>query len=511
MSMRNVMAGLQCSDGDPRLGSCRYGSCPVRQRHGGRLRPLLFSSGALAAVVAGGLAPAVAQITATNPPAASLPAAVTQGIPATPLPVQGANNSNNFSAALGKPGVANPVPGSIVVRLNATVRFYVAAESSSLDTTKGVGPANTGAAKLNPYTTLGFMRLYFGMDGMATNGLRYGAAIEVRQNFGAATGSTANNQSSASTTGSTLFVRRAFGYLAGDQWGIVRFGQGDSPVGIFDNGVTTFQNFDGGGGWNGDVPGAIPGNAQPTFPFLSQAGADYGSSKIVYLSPQYAGFDFGVSFAPNNAALQDGNCSFAATGCYNLSSSSVASDGARFTNMYVVGARYQGIFGPVGVYAMADYYGSGHVQYTSTAPFSQFDGLSVADFGLAVTYAGFTIGGHGTTGTYNGQGALRPKGGVNGNAWLVGVQYATGPATVGASFYNFQSQGSPSLVNISQRNENALAVGFTYGIAPGLAIWGSYLYGTRHQGNFDFQTGTVGGAYNDVKSQAFGVGTIVKW
>ena len=76
---------------------------------------------------------------------------------------------------------------------------------------------------------------------------------------------------------------------------ILRFGQADGPFGIFDNGVTTFQGFDD-GGWNGDLPGAaIPGNAGPQFPFLSQQGAEYGSSKLVYLSPQLAGFDFGLS------------------------------------------------------------------------------------------------------------------------------------------------------------------------------------------------------------------------
>jgi hypothetical protein len=456
------------------------------------------------AIIAGAiLSPAVAQTV-------NLPPAATQGVVSLPGAVQSANNSNNTSAAPGKPGVPNPVPGSIVVHVNARVVFYGAAESSSLDKTAGTGPTNAGAAKLNPYTTLGFMRLYFGMDGLATNGLRYGGSIEIRQNYGAATGSTANDQSSASTTGSTLYVRRAFTYLAGDQWGIVRLGQADSPLGIFDNGVTTFQNFDD-GGWNGDINGAIPGNAQPTFPFLSLAGADYGSSKVAYFSPQVAGFDFGASWAPNNAAMNDGNCAFAASGCYNLSSSAASADAPRFTNFYVAAVRYQNIFGPVGLYAMGAYYGSGQVNYTGATPGNQFNPLSVGDFGAALNYAGFTVGGHGTIGTYNGQGALQPAGGVNAKAWLAGVQWAGGPLTIGGSFYNFQSQGAPSLVGISQRSENGLALGLTFNIAPGLAIWASYLYGTRHQGDYNFQTSAVGGAYNNVKSQAFGVGPVIRW
>jgi outer membrane protein OmpU len=471
------------------------------------MRSLLVAGATVAA--AGALSPAAAQ---TNPmPEMNLPPVSTQGIVARPGALQTANDSNDMAAVPSHSGVVNPVPGSVVVRINARVVYYLAAESSSLDKTAGTGPANTGAAKLGPDMTLGFMRLYFGMDGMATNGLRYGGAIEIRQNFGAAAGSTSSTDSSAISTGSTLYVRRAFGYVAGDRWGIFRFGQGDSPLGILDNGVTTFQNFDD-TAWNGpNINQAIPTNAQPTFPFLSLTGSDYGSSKLVYLTPQFSGFDFGVSWAPNNAALQDANCSTASSGCYNLTSSSATADATRYVNMYVAGARYQGTFGPVGVYGMAAYYGSGRVNYTGSTPGNQFNGLSVGDFGLALTYAGVTIGGHDTFGRTNGQGALQPSGGVHANAWLAGVQYSTGPFIIGTSFFNYQSQGSPSLVGISQRNENGLDVGLTLSIAPGLGIWAQYLYGNRHQGGFDFQTSAAGSAFNNVKSQAIGIGPFIRW
>ena len=246
----------------------------------------------------------------------------------------------------------------------------------------------------------------------------------------------------------------------------------------------------------------------------------------MYLTPQFGPVDFGFSYAPNNGSLQDGAtavnlsqptsttltaCNIAASGCYSLSSSSVASDAERYTKMYVAAARYQQAIGPVGIYAMAAYYGSGHVDYTGSTPGNNFNGLGVGDFGLAVTYAGFTVGGHGTLGDYNGQGALQPSGGVGAKAWLAGAQYSAGPIIVGASFYNFQSQGSPSLVGISQHSENGLDVGMTWTIAPGLAVWAQYLYGTRHQGGFDFQTNAVGAGYNNVKSQAFGIGPVIRW
>ena len=35
--------------------------------------------------------------------------------------------------------------------------------------------------------------------------------------------------------------------------------------------------------------------------FLGQAGNEYDNAKVVYLSPQIAGFDFGLQYAPNTS------------------------------------------------------------------------------------------------------------------------------------------------------------------------------------------------------------------
>ena len=83
------------------------------------------------------------------------------------------------------------------------------------------------------------MRLYFGADAMATNGLRYGAAIELRQNFAGAISSNSSSNASTYSSTSSVYVRRAFTYVAGENWGILRVGQADGIIGIFDNGVTT--------------------------------------------------------------------------------------------------------------------------------------------------------------------------------------------------------------------------------------------------------------------------------
>ena len=70
------------------------------------------------------------------------------------------------------------------------------------------------------------MRLYFGADAMATNGLRYGAGIELRENFPGSVGTNTNTGSSGYSSTETVFVRRAFTYVAGENWGLVRLGHG---------------------------------------------------------------------------------------------------------------------------------------------------------------------------------------------------------------------------------------------------------------------------------------------
>jgi len=460
---------------------------------------------------------ALAQTGSQNPPPN-----VMEGVAATPLPIQSANNSNNRSVLPQPNGVANPTPGSVVVHLNGRVLYAGVVESSTLDVFKAT--PTLPPAKLDAFGTVGFMRIFSGVDAMATNGLRYGASIELRQDFGPAAGSTANSGGSANSFSSTVFVRRAFTYLATDKVGIIRLGQGDGPIGLFDLGVTTFQTFDT-GGWDSDLTGTVPGNAQLSFPFSSLQGAEYIPSKLVYISPQLAGFDFAFAYAPNNDALNQGpninsltstastltTCAVAASGCPTLAASNVALDGTRFRNYTETGVRYQGNVGPVGLYGFGIYVNSGHVNVNPPVAGSQFNGLNYGDFGLAATYGGWTIGGHATVGQYNGVNGLQPRGGVPANAWLAGVQYTAGPWVAGASYYVYDSQGSPLTVGIAQRREVGLAVGTTYTLAPGLDLIASYLYGTRHQGDFNFGTSTLGAANNDTKVQLFSLATYIKW
>ncbi len=191
-----------------------------------------------------------------------------------------------------------PAPGSVVVRFGGQVNWYAANITDSGDRTR----AGTPAFKQATYSFGDYIRMFPSVDGVAANGLRYGAFSELRvENFINAGGG-ANASVSATDRSSTLYVRRAWGYLGLANLGTLRFGTGDGAGGLFDNG--TFQNFDP-GAWNGDVNNLVSANAQPTFPFQGGVGAFYATDKLTYLSPQVYGLEFGLSYEPDTSNITD--------------------------------------------------------------------------------------------------------------------------------------------------------------------------------------------------------------
>src|SRR5690349_6271422 len=112
---------------------------------------------------------------------------------APPGAVPGANNNNN-SFGTARPGAAAvPTPGTLVIHLNArvTVEYVQAWNSVTNQAVPAVGAGSGFKASGNEMAM--YARLYPGVDGMAANGLRYGAAIEIRNNFGAPTTGSNNN------------------------------------------------------------------------------------------------------------------------------------------------------------------------------------------------------------------------------------------------------------------------------------------------------------------------------
>ena len=390
-------------------------------------------------------------------------------------------------------GQSYPTPGTVTVRLNGRFReyAYVANNGSVRTSNYGVTGANgttssTGAAvganavtggvnqqgsnRLSNYGFEGYARLYPGFDGVAANGLKYGASLEIRQDnaFGAG-GGTDGSISSTTRDRGALYLRREWGYIGTDRFGSVRFGSSDQPSSLFITG--SGENFDD-GGLNGDVAGFLANGGGYVYPF-ADVGNLYSTTKIVYLSPQFYGVDFGLSYEPSTAAIGNdsgagcggngnpangnslitsGGANTAAPGCDALNSTSTG-DISRRKDTYEGLVRYRGTFGSFGVVGTASYDGSGRVHdsgvvgSTTDPKRMKYEDLSVGDFGLAVTYGGLTVGGNYQVGRYNvpgggGFGGLVTKGQPNANAFNATVSYTIGPVIVGAAFSESWYQGN---------------------------------------------------------------------
>ena len=495
------------------------------------MRKLLLAG----AAILGGTTGAWAQGEAAAPQAFQ-----SQGMVAMPWAGGPAANNNNNAFGEARKGVtAVPTPGTIVIRLNGRVEVDVGASFTSAD--KAGSIIGGGNFKVNPIGISSYMRLYPGVDGLATNGLRYGASIELRQNFGNpnnATAFTAASSPSGYSSAETVLVRRAFVYVGSDKMGILRMGQTDGVISLFDNGSFTSQGFDGGlGNFNGGAMQALAPGAGVAIPFawLSQAGSEYSNAKIVYLSPQFFGFDFGVQYAPNmgnsysnstgSTALQAAACNAAGAGCI---ATTTGNDPTRWLNQVAVGARYQGTFGGVNVGAFAVYEtagkeqingggiaagGPGYVAGATSTALMRYDNLNFVNAALKVevpsvglTWAIDYIGG-----ALNGQLSMRPTGGAPMNAVVTGLVYRNGKWVFGAEVGIVESQGQANLTKISQRKETEFAIGGTYNAAPGLAFVLEYMHTERHQGQFDFVTGSTTTGTRDVKGNGLTFATVVTW
>ena len=462
---------------------------------------------------------------------------------------------------------SSPDPGTVTVRLNGRFRFYagVVNQSEANNNASGTATGNvnvatgqgtaTGTNKLNNYTFGEYARLFPGFDGVAANGLKYGASLEIRSdNASGAGGGSFGGISQSNRERGALYLRREWGYIGTDKLGTIRLGATDQPSSLYMTG--NFENFDA-GGLNGDAPGLIAGNLYMTWPF-ADVGNYYTTSKAVYLSPQLYGFDFGVSYEPNTGAVGLGsNCgtgsgvganfvnpagSFtqaagangngvAGPGCDALSSSPSNAESGRRKNTVDALLRYRGTFGAFGIAATGGYIGGGHVLDNSGAVFTNnalapggirpnYDGLSIGDFGVAVTYGGFSVGGKYMYGRYNGQWSLAPKGVRPGEAFLIGASYTVGPLVFGAHYLDYRSAGDiPNAAAGRNRREQGIAAGATYSLAPGLSLFASYFINQRNQPGYDFITGQGVSATapngvrfnNKVTGQVFALGTGFSW
>lgn len=384
-------------------------------------------------------------------------------------------------------------PGKAIVRIDAAVVTMFGFGSSTNDKAQVGGVS----VKNDPYAMIMYARMYPAFDAQTTGGLRYGGFMEIRTNSTATSG--------ASRSGNTLFMNRAYGYLGGDSWGRIAFGQVDGVLGLMN--VGTFQGF-ADGGLNGSAPGLIANSDNYIWRFPFSQGAEYQSMKFSYTSPKFAGFDFGLSFVPNTSSHAGGDiASVSAAGSGRAVNSAFASDANRFRNQYQVIGRYTGNLGPVGLAATVGYQGSGKVSVAGAGNARR--GLSNFDTGVQLSYMGFSVGGHYTVGQFNGALNLSAPGEKTAQVWLIGAQYSTGPWTAGVHYLNSKTPGVFG-AGTGMLKEYGVGAGVTYAWAPGVRTFVEFVYHNREESGRNLQVGT-GPAKSNVNGTAIVLGQAFRW
>jgi predicted porin len=374
-------------------------------------------------------------------------------------------------------------PGSLVVRLDGRVSWWAGVSGYTGQSYDGTKDSGFGFG--------GYIRLYPGFDGVAANGLQYGAQAEIREN-------TETTPDSASTE--TLYILREFGYFGLPKLGLVRFGQQEGALYLFDTGrfESGPEGFDD-GGWNGDIQTFFTSSAsRPVYPFTWTNNLRT-TDKIDYITPSFSGFSAGISFEPNQEAANDGPVPISEDGSTDLR-----------RNTLEVGAGYKLKLDGVGLNVSGGYLTAGSIANSDGA--NKYQDMSVGSFGATVTYDGLTFGGNTKFGSMNGTYEPTPVGGKAAVGFLLGAVYTIGHLSFGGSYFLYDDQGNYSKPKTEGQEQNiGVAAGATYLLVPGVKLFASYLYGTRHQGGYDYLSGAAGPAYNNTIAQVFAVGTWLYW
>lgn len=402
------------------------------------------------------------------------------------------------AAALFGPGVASAQEAP-TVRVGGYFRFNYAFVDQS--------GANAGGYNTGKSDFASDAEVHVIVTGKAANGLTYGATIEIQEDQ--------NRQATATTaTKTSLDIDEQYVWVAYPTLGQLRMGDEDGVVlGAM---VTGFNTSFGTGGFDGDVYDyIIGGNQRPSY---VAGGSLADSSKIIYTSPQFFGFDFGASFAFNNGEGEDSGCESVGAGCDRLGSGpyntgTVTNGILRMRNERQVALRYRGSFGGVGIQALAGYVGS-DVVTNSTGQSGKAVHAGMA--GVNLSAYGFLLGANYTRGSSNGgYGALYRTGTTvyTNNApssvvddrdmeqYTVGLSYTWQALTVGANGFIVNSAGNQTVG--AGRRDRVWSVGANYTLAPGLQVVAEYINIDRKEAGFDFVANRAGGANNNVGSDVF--------
>lgn len=358
--------------------------------------------------------------------------------------------------------------------------------SNSVTQLTGPGAGGTGATALpsssaqsarlskDDFSTDAEIQVF--VNGKTANGLSYGAVIELQVDNNESTARPAR-RSLTSKTG--VDVDEMWAFVSSPKYGTIRFGDEDGPIGgLMNSGIIT--NFGTGGIYGDWQDFVVRPNRTTTSP------GDLGdNTKIIYLSPQFFGFDAGLSFALNEGEGGDTGCVADVAGV-NCDSAYAASGVTGFgrgngslpgrTNEFQFAGRWRGNVAGIGLAATVGGMVSTAVRDISVTG-TQRETLRDPYFyqaGLQASAYGFTVGGSYQYGNTRFFYIPTVKGDKEMSQWFVGGSYTAGPISVGGNFFSGQYAGG------GLRTYSAATDTFTAGNPRGQRRWG-YGFGANYR------------------------------
>jgi len=454
------------------------------------------------------------------------------------------SNPNTFASPLSAPAQVNLSGTTPTPTQNISTTTGLA--SGTVPTTPGNVAGTPAASNLTPTVQSGSVKtgktdmhtdaeIHVFVNGKAANGLAYGAVVELA--FDANEGSTTGAARRSYTHKNMAFMDEAYIFLATPRFGQIRFGDEDGPMGgLMNTGIIT--NFGTGGVYGFWQNATIRPNRTTTGP------GDFGdNTKLIYLSPQFFGFDFGTSYAANSGIGQDTGCvsstasfgcdrTYAYTGATNSAIQSIDGQPQRRNEVQAM-LRWRGdlygvglgaSFGATSWQAVRDMTVSGTMSQTLRPG-------QVYQAGLQASAYGFTIGGNYEWGQQNYFHGSQVRGDQSMWQYTLGASYTVGAFTVGAnSFwgsyagtngYTFCTQAAQSVPcstaasgallkntngSANSMRRNAISVGANYRLAPGLDLVAEYTQHVVKEPGFNLVSGT-GNNQDRLKTNVLLLGT----
>jgi hypothetical protein len=357
------------------------------------------------------------------------------------------------------------------------------------------------------------------VTGKLANGLTYGANIDLTFNNQEGRVVAQNNNGVSRTAPA---IDEAWISIAHPRFGQFRIGDEDGVMGgLMNSGwITAFGTGGVFGVWE-NFSTRQGGPRTQTAP-----GGLGDNSKLVYMTPQFFGFDFGGSFAPNFGSGGQHGCisdtattwcdrAYAYTGATNAAIPVRGGELASRRNEYQLAARWRGNLAGVGLSATVGYIGGTSASdiTTSGTQVQTLNGLSVWQAGAQASFMGFTAGVAYFWGNTNFFWGDTIKGARNGEQLTAGLTYTAGPITIGTNFMSGLFEGGdpstfntttgtvtrnapPANVNTSTNLASmrrwGLGVGGNYRLAPGLDLIAEYVYHSVREQGRDLDAGRAG-------------------